>query len=203
MLQYETPALILASASASRQALLRSAGLRFSVQPAHVDEAELKRTAQVDGAGPDEAALTLAAMKAQRVARRVPDALVIGADQILTCDGEWFDKPPDLSAARKQLRALRGRQHSLVTAVICQRGEQRAWQHVAQPRLKMREFSDAFLDDYLAAEGDVLTNSVGAYRLEGLGVHLFDQVEGEHAAILGLPLLALLGFLRQHGVLAN
>jgi len=129
-----------------------------------------------------------------------PDALVIGADQILVCDGAWFDKPEDVGQASEQLRRLRGRSHTLVTAVLCQRGERILWQHVATPKLTMRRFSDEFLADYLAAEGGAVLSSVGAYRLEGLGVHLFERIEGEHAAILGLPLLALLGFLRQHGV---
>jgi len=147
------------------------------------------------------AALRLAELKALRISRRDPEALVIGCDQLLVCDGAWFDKPADVAEARAHLLALRGRSHTLVTAVLCQRGEQRLWHHVAQPRLTMRGFSDTFLDAYLAAEGEALTTTVGAYRLEGLGVHLFDTVEGEHAAILGLPLLSLLGFLRQHGVI--
>jgi septum formation protein len=107
-----------------------------------------------------------------------------------------------MQQAREHLRRLRGRRHTLVTAVVCQRGQTPLWHHVAAPLLTMRDFSDAFLDAYLAAEGKALLASVGAYRLEGLGVHLFDRIEGEHAAILGLPLLALCGFLRQHGVLA-
>jgi septum formation protein len=98
------------------------------------------------------------------------------------------------------LQALRGRSHTLVTAVLCQQGDQRLWHHVARPKLTMRNFSDAFLVDYLQAEGMALTGSVGAYRLEGLGIHLFDRIDGEHSAILGLPLLALLGFMRQLGL---
>ena len=112
----------------------------------------------------------------------------------------WFDKPPDLAAARAQLLALRGRSHRLVTATVAWRGGARIWQNVTQPRLAMRDFSDAFLDAYLASEGEALLGSVGAYRLEALGLHLFSRVEGEHSAILGLPMLPLLGFLRQHGV---
>jgi septum formation protein len=203
MLQRPDPRLILASASASRQAVLRAAGLEFAIQPAHIDEAEVKRTARADRAGAEDAALLLAELKARRAAARDPEALVIGADQILVCGGEWFDKPADVLAAAVQLRALRGRTHALATAVVCQRGGQRQWHHVALPRLTMRPFSDAFLDAYLAAEGAEVTTTVGAYRLEGRGAHLFERIEGEHAAILGLPLLALLGFLRQHGVLVT
>lgn len=202
MLQAPEPRLILASGSETRRVLLTAAGLCFAVQPAAVDEAEVKRAAKAEGAAADEAATLLAALKAERVARRAPDALVIGADQILVSEEQWFDKPDTMENARAQLRALRGKRHTLVTALVCQRGAQRVWQHTAHPRLTMRPFSDAFLDDYLAAEGEAVMSSVGAYRLEALGVHLFDRIEGEHAAILGLPMLALLGFLRQHGILA-
>jgi septum formation protein len=201
MLQAESPRLVLASASASRRLLLERAGLRFSAVAAHVDEAEVKRSARAAGSSARETALLLAEMKAERIARRDPDALVIGCDQLLVCGARWFDKPADMAQARAQLLALRGQAHELVTAVLCQRGGQRLWHHVARPRLTMRAFSDDFLDAYMAAEGDALTTTVGAYRLEGLGVHLFDTVQGEYAAILGLPLLPLLGFLRQHGVL--
>jgi septum formation protein len=201
MLQRPTPRLILASASASRREILQAAGLKFAVQPANVDEAAVKRSARADGASADDAALLLAELKARRVASRDPEALVIGADQILTCGDAWFDKPDDVSTAADQLRALRGRTHELATAVICQQSGQRIWHHLARPRLTMRAFSGAFLDAYLAAEGDDVTATVGAYRLEGRGAHLFERIDGDHAAILGLPLLPLLGFLRQHGVL--
>lgn len=201
MLQLAAPRLILASASVSRQALLSAAGLAFAVQPADIDEAEVKLAAQAAGAAASATALRLAEQKAQTIAYRHPDALVIGADQLLVCDGTWFDKPPDLAAAERQLRLLRGRPHELVTAAVCCRGMERLWHHVAVPRLVMRPFSDEFLAAYLAVEGAAVTSSVGAYRLEGFGVHLFETIDGEHAAILGLPLLALLGFLREQGVL--
>ena len=201
MLQAETPHVVLASASAARRTLLERAGLHFRVEAASVDEAAVKQSARVAGTSVADTALLLAGMKAERIAHREPDALVIGSYQLLVCGGRWFDKPADLAAAREQLRALRARTHELVTAVVCIRGSQRVWHHVARPRLTMRSFSETFLDAYLAAEGTALTATVGAYRLERLGVHLFDAVEGEHAAILGLPLLPLLDFLRQHGVL--
>jgi len=200
MLQRPTPRLILASASESRRALLAAAGLTFAVQPADIDEAAVKRAARAEGLSARDAALRLAEAKARRVAPANPDALVIGADQILVCDDAWFDKPADVAAAREQLRTLRGRSHVLATAVVCQVGQQQVWHHVAQPRLTMRDFSDDFLDGYLAAEGDDVTSTVGSYRLEGRGVHLFAEVDGEHSAVLGLPLLALLDYLRHHGV---
>jgi len=193
--------LILASASLSRRSLLEAAGLHFEVMPAHVDEAEIKLAAQAEAMSAADTALALADMKAGRVAQRVPEALVIGADQILVCGGEWFDKPADLDAARGQLGALRGRSHTLATAVVCHHGGARIWHHMAEPHLLMRAFSDTFLDAYLAAEGDAVTSTVGAYRLEGRGVHLFERIDGDQSAILGLPLLPLLGFLRQHGLL--
>ena len=198
-MQASGPPLILASQSAARAALLRAAGLRFEARPARVDEAAVKQACRAEGATAAEAALTLAVLKAQRI--RDPEALVIGADQILTCGDAWFDKPGSTDGARAQLQALRSRPHRLHTAVACLRDGREVWRHVAEPRLRMRRFSDAFLEEYLAAEGDAVLGCVGAYRLEGLGVHLFEVVEGEHAAVLGLPLLPLLGFLRQHGVL--
>lgn len=201
MIQAAAPRLLLASASATRRALLEGAALRFEAVPAAVDEAAIKEGAQAEGIPPADAALILAEAKAERVARRDPEALVIGCDQLLVCEGAWFDKPSDLAAARAQLLALRGKTHELVTAVVCHRHGQRIWQHVAVPRMTMRGFGDAFLDAYLAMEGEHVTASVGAYRCEGVGMHLFARIEGEHAAILGLPMLALLDFLRQHGVL--
>jgi septum formation protein len=203
MLQRPKPRLILASGSVSRRMVLEAAGLQVAIRPSNVDEATIKRRALADAEGAETAALRLADSKARAVALDEPDALVIGADQILVCDGVWFDKPADLAAAREQLRTLRGRAHVLVTAIVCHEGEQRVWQHVAMPRLVMRDFSDAFLDEYLALEGDAVTSTVGSYRLEGLGAHLFASIEGEHAAILGLPLLALLAFLRQRGILVG
>jgi septum formation protein len=199
-LQAANPRLILASASPTRLALLASAGLVFESHAAHIDEDEIKRSARAEHVDASETALLLAELKAQRIARSHPDAIVIGCDQLLVCEDRWFDKPADLTEASAHLQALRGRSHTLVTAVLCQQGDQRLWHHVARPKLTMRNFSDAFLVDYLQAEGMALTGSVGAYRLEGLGIHLFDRIDGEHSAILGLPLLALLGFMRQLGL---
>ncbi len=201
MLQHPEPPLILASASVSRRNLLAAAGLRFKVEPARVDETAVKRAAQADRRSAADTALALADLKATRVSADNPTALVLGADQILLCDGAWFDKPEDRAAARAQLLTLRGRSHILATAVVCHHGGTRLWHHLAEPRLTMRDFSDAFLDAYLAVEGDTVTSTVGAYRLEERGAHLFERIEGDHAAILGLPLLPLLCFLRHHGLL--
>ncbi|MFC0410325.1 Maf family protein [Roseomonas elaeocarpi] len=215
-MQRDTPALVLASASSARRSLLSAAGLRFEAVAAAVDEDSIKESGRAEGMPPGEVATMLAEAKARRVATRLDrlaeaeggraGALVIGADQLLTCRtdaGElrWFDKPRDLAEAREHLLALRGREHVLHTAVLCWRDGARVWQHLAAPRLVMRRFSDNFLDRYLAEEGEAILGCVGCYRLEGPGVQLFERVEGDHAAVLGLPLLPLLGFLRQHGVL--
>jgi septum formation protein len=205
-LQRAEPVVVLASSSATRRALLTRACIAFEALPAAVDEAALKEACQAEGIPPEDAAIILAEAKAERIARRVPDALVIGCDQLLVCrmeDGKdrWFDKPADLDAARAQLQALRGKTHRLVTATVAWRNGARIWQDVTIPRLTMRAFSDAFLDAYLAAEGEAICASVGAYRLEAMGVHLFSRVDGEHSAILGLPMIPLLGFLRGHGVI--
>jgi septum formation protein len=202
-LQAAVPPVVLASASAARAAVLRDAGIVFEAVPAAVDEAAVKGAARAEGAAAGDAAMLLAGLKAQAVGRRRPEALVIGCDQILVCGGAWFDKPVDLAAARAQLLALRGAEHGLETAVVCHRNGAEIWRHLARPRLVMRAFSEAFLDAYLLAEGEALLGSVGAYRLEGRGALLFERIEGEHQAIMGLPLLPLLGFLRQHRVLMS
>lgn len=200
-LQRPVPELILASGSSARRTLLVAAGLNVTVKPAGIDEGRVKREARTAGADAAATALCLAELKAQAVAKSHPESLVIGADQLLVCEEVWFDKPADVASAGEQLRRLRGRTHELITAVACYRGDKHLWHHIVAPRLAMREFSDGFLDAYLGHEKDAVTTSVGGYRLEGLGIHLFDAIDGEHAAILGLPMLALLRFLRQHGIL--
>jgi septum formation protein len=197
-LQKPAPRLVLASGSATRRALLAQAGFTFDVVAPDVDEGAIKAATKGEGGTAENAAMSLANIKASAVDDQ--DALVIGADQILVCGGVWYDKPASLAAARHQLTELRGRSHSLVTAVICKRGGQRVWRHIATPKLTMRSFSVEFLDAYLEAEGDAVLSSVGAYRLEGRGLHLFDALEGEYSAILGLPMLPLVGFLRQSGL---
>jgi len=193
--------LILASQSLTRRALLEGAGVAFEAMPAAVDEAMIKESARAEGVSAADTAILLADAKASRIARRHPDAVIIGADQLLVCEGEWFDKPADVEAARAHLHRLRNRAHELVTATVVWRQGERAWHHLATPRLAMRDFSEAFLDEYLAREGPHVTQSVGAYRLEGMGIQLMRDIRGEHTAILGLPLLPLLAYLRDSGVL--
>ncbi|WP_374440040.1 nucleoside triphosphate pyrophosphatase [Stella sp.] len=181
--------------------LLEAAGVAFEIVSSAVDEEEIKRSLRGAGADAASAADALALAKARRVSQRYPGALVVGADQILECGGQWFDKPADMDHARAHLVALRGRTHVLATGVCVVRDGERLWHERARPALTMREFSDRFLDHYLALEGTAVLSSVGAYRLEGPGAQLFAAIAGDHFSILGLPLLPLLDFLRQHGVL--
>lgn len=195
--------LILASASSVRARLLQQAGVDFAVQPAEIDEAAIKRRLRGEGRSPRDCAYALAAAKAAQVSTQNRQEIVIGADQILVCADEWFDKPADIAAARRQLLALRGQRHVLETAACAMRSGERLWASASAPQLVMRDFTDSFLDDYLAREGDAILGSVGAYRLEGRGVRLFEQIDGDYFAILGLPLGALLDFLTEAGQLAR
>ncbi|HYD31825.1 MAG TPA: Maf family protein [Azospirillaceae bacterium] len=193
--------IILASASRARAALLEQAGLTIACYPASVDEEEIKLSCRAAGLKPDEVAEALADLKAQRVSPRHPGRFVIGADQMLECEGRWFDKPADRARARTQLQDLRGKRHRLISAVVVMKDGQRLWHHIDSATLTMRPFSDGFLDHYLDAVGDDVLHSVGAYHLEGLGAQLFARVEGDYFTILGLPLLPVLDFLRVNGVL--
>lgn len=189
--------LILASQSPARAALLRAAAIPFEVRPAFIDEDQIKRECWATNLSAQDTAIRLAQLKARRIT--APGLMVLAADQLLVCDGSWFDKPPTLAAAHHHLLLLRGRPHDLVTAMVLFQDGAEIWRHIATPRLHMRDLSDAFIDEYLAIEGEALLTTVGAYRLEGLGIHLFDRIAGEHSAILGLPLLPLLNFMRNAG----
>jgi len=192
--------LILASASVSRRQMLQNAGLDFTIETSGVDEDEVKLSLSAEKAAPRDIAETLAELKAKRVSKRNPEAMVIGADSTLACNGRLFDKPPTMEAARKQLQALAGQTHELHSSVVVARGGVRLWHCNDSARLTMRPLPDAFLDAYLARAGEAVTTSVGAYQLEGLGAHLFTRVEGDYFTILGLPLLPLLSFLAGHGI---
>ena len=194
------PALILASASASRRQLLTNAGLVFDIETSGVDEDEVKLSLLGERASPQDVAETLAELKAKRVSARHPAAMVIGADSTLACNGRQFDKPPTLAAAREQLLALAGQSHELCSSVVVARAGVRLWHCNEQARLTMRPFTDSFVDAYLARAGEAVTTSVGAYQLEGLGAHLFSRVDGDYFTILGLPLLPLLSFLASHRI---
>ncbi|MEQ9489993.1 MAG: Maf family protein [Alphaproteobacteria bacterium] len=194
---------VLASASRSRAALLEQAGLAVDCHPAGIDEEEIKLAMKADGASPGAVADALAALKAERISMKYENTLVIGADQMLECDGAWFDKPPDLAALRDQLLALRGRTHHLLAAVCVTENGTRIWSHRETASLTMRPFSDGFLDTYIKECGDGVLSSVGGYRLEDRGAQLFEKIDGDYFTILGLPLLPLLTFLRQNGALES
>jgi septum formation protein len=181
--------------------MLAAAGVGIEQRPAAVDEGEVKDALRSEGVAAGDAALALAELKARRIAGQAPAALVLGADQILTCEGRWFDKPRDRAEARAQLQALSGKRHELWTAAIAVRDDARIWHHIAQARLWLRPCSDAFLDTYLDTVGDLTLQSVGAYQIEGPGAQLFIRIEGDRFAILGLPLLELLECLRVQDVL--
>ena len=192
--------LVLASQSQARQALLTAAGFSAEIDPAGIDERAMQRTAGVTE--PGEVADLLAREKALAVSRRRPDHLVIGADQTLALAGRVFNKPSGLRQAAEQLAALAGQTHELHSAVaVAQNGEVR-FSTVSVARMAMRLLSGSEIEAYLHEAGPLVISSVGAYQLEGLGVHLFDRVEGDHFTILGLPLLPLLAFLRREALLS-
>ena len=194
--------LVLASTSAARRALLAAAGVSAELAAPHVDEAELKASLAAAGARPRAIADALAEAKAVKISRRVPDGLVLGADQLLVrADGRIFDKPGSLSEAADQLRALAGTTHRLLTAAVIAEGGAPVWRTLDIATLAMRPLSESFIADYLAAEGDAVLGCVGAYRLEGRGAQLFTPVSGDFFTVLGLPLLAVLDYLRVRGVL--
>ncbi len=193
--------LILASASPARLSLLQAVGVLCTVRPSEIDETLLKKSFQEQPVS--KSAEMLAEAKAQDVSHLSGDALVIGADQMLECEGRLFDKPRDRAQASAQLQALRGKPHRLVSAVVVVRNGQKVWAGVDEAILTMRPFSDAFLESYLDHEGSALFSSVGAYRIEGWGAQLFTSIRGDYFTILGLPLLPLLEFLRSQGVLST
>jgi septum formation protein len=193
--------LVLASKSAIRRIMLEEAGLPVEVDPADVDERALEARAGI--AQPAEAAQLLAREKARVVSARAGRRFVVGADQTLALGDRRFTKPTGRPSARDQLRALSGKTHELHSAVAVARDGRVVFSHVDVARLTMRSLSDRFLDLYLDAAGAAVTQSVGAYQIERLGVQLFERIEGDHFTIMGLPLFALLSFLRREGCLAG
>lgn len=179
--------------------MLEAAGIVFAVDAPRVDEEAAKATLRAEGMKPRDQADVLAELKALSVSRARRE-FVIGADQMLAVEGETLDKPKSPAEAREHLLRLRGKTHELITAAVVAREGAIIWRHIDTPKLKMRAFTDAFADDYLARAGDAVLHSVGAYQLEGLGAQLFERVEGDYFSVLGLPLLPLLAFLREHGI---
>jgi septum formation protein len=191
---------ILASKSAARAAVLSGAGVPYEIAVAGVDEEALKQGLLAEGAGPREVADALAELKAIRVSRG-REGLVIGADQTLEFGGRLYDKAADLDEMRLRLQEFRGQTHLLHSAVVVAKDGAPIWREVVSAKLTMRAFSDAFLESYLVTEGPYALGCVGCYRLEGPGAQLFAKIEGDYFTILGLPLMGLLGLLRQHKVL--
>jgi septum formation protein len=197
------PPIILASSSETRLRLLRAAGIPVTATPARIDEESVRAALEGEEATPRDIADTLAEMKAQRVAHRNPDAVVLGCDQVLDFNGRAWGKPATPEAARAQLQALRGNTHRLLSAVVLYHQGQPQWRHIGQVRLTMRDFSDDWLDGYIARNWESLRHSAGGYLLEEEGVRLFSAVEGDYFTVLGLPLLPLLGYLGQRGFIAT
>jgi septum formation protein len=196
--------LILASQSSARRAILEAADIIFEAMAPMVDEESAKATLRRDGITPRNLADALAELKALKLSRRFPADLVLGCDQTLSLDdGTMFDKPESAIALKQQITALSGKIHNLWSAAVLAQGGTAIWRHIERCKMTVRPLSDAFIDEYIAAEGDALFGCVGGYRIEGRGVQLFSHIEGSHFGILGLPLLPLLDILRTRGVVAS
>lgn len=203
MANSQAPNVVLASGSRPRARMLTNAGVPFTVDPASVDENSIKASMQPVGADVADVAEMLAATKAQQVSRNHEGELVVGADQMLACDGDWFDKPASLADARNQLMRLRGRTHELISAVCVVRDGVVIWHHIERAVVTMRPFSEDFIDEYIKKMDETILATVGGYELEGLGAQLFSRIDGDYFTILGMPLLPLLDFLRGHGVITE
>ena len=195
--------IILASGSSIRRDMLQNAGLDVEVQPARVDEAGIKSAMLAEDAPPRDIADKLAELKSLRISQKNPEALVLGADQVLVHAKRLFDKPEDLSEARGHLELLAGQAHELLSAAVISENGKPVWRHIGRAQMIMRPLSAPFINAYLAAEREGVLETVGCYKLEGRGAQLFSRVQGDYFSVLGLPLLEILGFLRARGVLVE
>ena len=191
--------IVLASQSASRKAMLEAAGVAFETRAADVDEAEIKR--ELIGVSPDEIAMILAEAKALAVSAAMPGRVVLGGDSLVEVGGRLFDKPVSRDNAGEHLRFFSGNDMRLHSAAVLMKDGATLWRHCEVARLKVRALSDSFIDSYLAAEWPAVGACVGVFRMEGRGVQLFEEIEGSHFTVLGMPLLALLAALREQGEL--
>ena len=199
--------ILLASASVARQNILRSAGVDFQILPVSIDEAQIRAGALADNMLPEDIAVLLAFLKAKAASQRFAadqpasaTAYVIGADQVLVCEGHIINKPTTIAVAKNQLLWLAGKPHKLFSAIVLLRDGQRIWHHLAESALTMRQFDALFADSYIQHICEAALWSPGAYQIESVGTSLFSKIDGEHFDILGLPLLPLLGILREHGL---
>ena len=192
--------LLLASESAIRQHLLTQAGIRFVSVPSHLDEEEIRVSATQEGLNVMELSVLLAEMKAYRVSFSATQNLVLGADQLLEYQGQYMSKPTSLERTKEQLWSLRGEVHKLICSAVFLRDGQRLWHHTSQATLRMRMFSETFLDEYLQECGETLLTTVGGYQIEGRGIQLFQEIKGDLFTVMGLPLLPILDFLRVQGI---
>ena len=198
-----TAPLVLASGSATRRVMLEAAGLSIVTDPPDVDERLIKEDCRTKNLSARETSLVLAIAKAAQVGPRHPGRIVLGADQMLECDGVWFDKPLDRAAAARQIALLSGRTHSLFSAIAAIRDGVMIWRTIESAELVVRQLSTEFIESYLDRIGDAVFSSVGGYQVEGLGIQFFSIIRGEHSTILGMPLLPLLDFLRDEGVVGQ
>ena len=196
----KSPKITLATESKARIDMFARAGIDVATKPARIDEAIIKASLLAEGATPNDVADTLAEMKAQRVAG-AQSGFVIGADQVLVCENQLFDKAPNMAAAKEKLKILQGKPHTLLSAAVIYEDAKPVWRTIGRAQLFMRPMEEVEIDQYLEAEGDSILSSVGCYFLEGRGATLFTRVQGDYFTVIGFPLLDVLGYLRTRGAI--